>query len=68
MMTQEELHQDSLRLGRIFRALYAESRDNQATLDALEDYKDARRKLDRVQNGSRYGSAEAYMMTQGQID
>lgn len=68
MMTQEELHQDSLRLGRIFRALYNESRDNQATLDALEDYKDARRKLGRVQSGGRYGAAEAYMMTQGEID
>ena len=68
MMTQEQLHQDSLRLGRIFRALYAENRDTAAILDALEDYKDARRKLGRVQNGSRYGSAEAYMMTQGQLD
>lgn len=68
MMTQEQLHQDSLRLGRIFRALYLEGRDNQAILDALEDYKDARRKLDPVQRGARYGAAEAYMITQGEID
>lgn len=70
MMNEAQLHAESLRLGRIFRALYAENRSNQATLDALEDYIQARRALPRREDKfhSRYGATEAYDVTQGLQD
>ena len=67
--TISELHAKSVRLGNRFASLYRTSNDHHAILEALEDYKEARRAIPEGDGHHlglrRFGSYEAYKATQG---
>ena len=64
--TISELHARSVRLGNRFASLYHTSNDHHAILEALEDYKEARRAIPEGREWeTRFGSYDAYKATQG---
>ena len=71
-MNKSELHTESLKLATKYVELYTADTLNPGHVErveeALEAYKEARRKLPRNgDNGRRYGSTEAWEHTQGYI-
>jgi uncharacterized protein YaaW (UPF0174 family) len=63
--TQEKKYHDiSCKVGEAFREAYNKSNDTTQIMELLEQYKEARRKIEKPANGSRYGANLAHQSTQ----
>ena len=56
----EHAHELSLNLGRAYAIAYADDAHSEQTAELFELYKNSRRAIPKMTNGSRYGSWDAY--------
>ena len=56
----ENAHELSLNLARAYAIAYADDATSEQTAELFELYKDSRRRIPHMSNGSRYGSYDAY--------
>ena len=56
----ENAHELSLNLARAYAIAYADDASSEQTAELFELYKDSRRRIPKMTNGSRYGAWDAY--------
>jgi len=66
--TQEQRDHDvSVKIGEAFREAHLKSQDTSLVMDLLEQYKEARRKIEKPAGGKRFGAYIAYRSTQDEF-
>ena len=63
--TQEQQDHDvSVKIGEAFREAHLKSQDTNLVMELLEQYKEARRKIEKPDGEKRFGAYDAYLSTQ----